>query len=191
VSGNKPADLTFRSAQPDDLADLLHIESACFTGDRLSRRSFRRWISAPHAILLLALSEQRLMGYGLIWCYSGSDIARLYSLAVLPAARSLGLSDQLLAELEQRCLARNYRRLRLEVAKSNQPAIRLYERCGFQVFGEYSDYYADHGDALRMQKRLIDIPGSIEPEQPGTVYFSGWVNNGNIELDKLVSKPPE
>lgn len=154
MSGKTLADLTFRIAQHSDLADLMNIESACFTGDRLSKRSFKRWISAPHAILLLALSGQKMMGYGLVWCYTGSDIARLYSLAILPEARGFGLSDQILAKLERACVTRNYRWFRLEVAKSNQPAIGLYERCGFQVFGEYTDYYADHGDALRMQKSL-------------------------------------
>lgn len=154
MSGKKPLCVTYRSAQPGDLADLIKLESASFAADRLSKRSFQRWISAPHAILLLALNEQSIVGYGLVWCYTRSDIARLYSLAILPAARGFGLSDQLLAELEQRCRARGYRWLRLEVAKSNLPAISLYERCGFQVFGEYSDYYADRGDALRMQKVL-------------------------------------
>ena len=44
--------------------------------------------------------------------------------------------------------------LRLEVSVDNIPAIRLYETVGFQKFGLYRDYYQDHKDALRYQKRI-------------------------------------
>jgi len=47
--------------------------------------------------------------------------------------------------------------MRLEVAEHNTPAIRLYEARGYRVFGEYSDYYDDHSDALRMQKLIQQI----------------------------------
>ncbi|MEZ5535568.1 MAG: GNAT family N-acetyltransferase [Thiolinea sp.] len=151
------ADLSFRIAGLSDLDSLVNIEDSCFTGGRLSRRSFRRWIQAPHALLLLALKEQTLIGYGLVWCYTGSRVARLYSLAVLPEMRGAGISAQLLEHLEQACLSRGYRVMRLEVAESNQPAISLYQRCGYQVFGEYADYYADHSNALRMEKVIYDV----------------------------------
>jgi hypothetical protein len=36
----------------------------------------------------------------------------------------------------------------------NTPAIKLYETMGYQKFGIYRDYYQDHKDALRYQKRI-------------------------------------
>lgn len=53
--------------------------------------------------------------------------------------------------------------MRLEVAKQNQSAIHLYQRLGYRVFGEVADYYEDHSDALRMQKR-IRYPGRVREE---------------------------
>ena len=44
--------------------------------------------------------------------------------------------------------------MRLEVAVNNKAAIALYESLGYRVFGQYSDYYDDHSDALRMQKNI-------------------------------------
>ena len=48
--------------------------------------------------------------------------------------------------------------MRLEVAKDNAAAIRLYESAGYVAFGTYEDYYEDHRDALRMQKIIRDAP---------------------------------
>lgn len=47
--------------------------------------------------------------------------------------------------------------MRLEVAKNNEKAIRLYQKMGYQVFGEYPQYYEDQQDALRMEKSIQSI----------------------------------
>jgi hypothetical protein len=99
-------------------------------------------------------SSQNLLAYGLVWCHRGTRLARLYSLAVSPERRGKGIAQQLLQQLEQETAQRGHFFMRLEVAKTNQAAIRLYENSGYHVFGEYSDYYEDHGDALRMQKKI-------------------------------------
>jgi hypothetical protein len=44
--------------------------------------------------------------------------------------------------------------MRLEVRPDNAWAIALYERLGYHEFGKYLDYYEDHADALRYEKRL-------------------------------------
>ena len=151
--------VNFRRAQKKDLSALYKIEQSSFNHDRLSKRSLQRWIAAKDDILLVAENQDSvLLGYGLVMCNKGTRLARLYSLAVLPEARGQGLAGKMLAELEG--IAANVGRLymRLEVAKNNQSAIQLYERSGYRVFGEYSNYYDDDSDALRMQKtiRLVD-----------------------------------
>jgi hypothetical protein len=88
-------------------------------------------------------------------------LARLYSLAVAEDARGQGLAKKLLEHLEQLSGEANYLYMRLEVAKNNHSAIGLYQRLGYRVFGEYSDYYDDHSDALRMQKTIRQIPKAL------------------------------
>lgn len=144
----------FRPATLNDLDSLLQIEQTCFSNDRLSRRSFKRWIQAAHGILLIAEHQQTVVAYGLVWCHKGTRLARLYSLAVLPLMRGTGLARQLLTLLEREAAERDCLYLRLEVAENNAGAITLYQSCGYFVFGEYSDYYDDHSDALRMQKTI-------------------------------------
>ena len=142
-----------------DLYKLVALEAACFSSDRLSKRSFRRYIQADHSALWVAekTSESQLLGYGLIWCHRGTRLARLYSLAVSPEARGQGAGARLVSQLENVARERGRLYMRLEVAKLNHSAIRLYRQLGYRAFGEYHDYYQDHSDALRMQKRIRTV----------------------------------
>ncbi len=145
-----------RPAQLADLDGLVRLEEASFETDKLSRRSFRHWITTDHRALLVAQTqaEQRIVGYILIIYHPGTRLARIYSLAVSPQQRGAGIAKLLMSAGEQAAKDSGRLYLRLEVSVDNGPAIRLYERLGFQKFGIYRDYYEDHKDALRYQKRI-------------------------------------
>ncbi|HEA18701.1 MAG TPA: GNAT family N-acetyltransferase [Pseudoalteromonas prydzensis] len=147
-------DVAVRAATEADLKALLAIEQQSFSQDRLSARSLKRWIAAKHGILLVGESNNQLLGYGLVWCHKGTRLARLYSLAVTQQAQGKGLAQQLLKALERATAERGRVFMRLEVAVNNLAAIALYKKLGYRVFGQYSDYYDDHSDALRMQKNI-------------------------------------
>jgi len=147
-------DCNIRQGELADLAALIAIEEQSFNQDRLSSRSLKRWLSAPHGILLIAEQAQKVVGYGLVWCHKGTRLARLYSLAVHPSVQGQGVASQLLQALEHKTAQRGRLFMRLEVAVNNHGAIKLYEKLGYRVFGHYSDYYDDHSDALRMQKNI-------------------------------------
>ena len=104
--------------------------------------------------MLVAESANQLLGYGLVWCHKGTRLARLYSLAVTPQAQGKGIAQQLLNSLERATAERGRVFMRLEVAVNNLAAIALYKKLGYRVFGQISDYYDDHSDALRMQKNI-------------------------------------
>jgi ribosomal protein S18 acetylase RimI-like enzyme len=146
-----------RPAMARDLDALDQLERRCFDSDRLTRRRLSHWIKASHGILHLYEDDQGTAAYGLVWLLKGTRLARLYSLAVDPRARGRGIGEKLLRALELAAADRGRLYMRLEVAKSNQSAIRLYERSGYRVFGEYTDYYQDHDDALRMHKQIVHL----------------------------------
>ncbi len=159
--------LTVRAADQKDVDSLFEIEQACFDSDRLNKRSFRRWIQAEHGELWVAEYQANTVGYGLLWCHRGTRLARLYSMAVLPEMRGRGIALSLLDKLETVAAAHGRLFMRLEVAKDNQAAIQLYQARGYRVFGEYVNYYEDHGDALRMQKIIQHVDsGKIERPTP-------------------------
>lgn len=172
------SNVVLRVATLQDLASLQHIEQTCFTTDRLSKSRFKFYIDAQHAELIVAERESSsenakhdknkqgvnsIVGYGLLLLRRGTQLTRLYSIAVLPEARGLGVAEKLINSLGERALLRGKRFMRLEVAVGNAGAIALYKKLGFSQFGMYTDYYDDHTDALRMQKVLVPSK-SVKPE---------------------------
>lgn len=154
---------------------LTALEERCFATDRLSRRSFQRMVQRDTALLLLAEDAQfvaneskavnSLLGYCLVLFHRGTSLSRLYSIAVAPEARGRHVAERLLAEAEREAAQRARIFMRLEVHVHNTNAIRLYEKLGYKPFGVYHDYYEDHGDALRLQKRILPYPHDAEHRQ--------------------------
>ncbi|RCS25077.1 GNAT family N-acetyltransferase [Phyllobacterium salinisoli] len=143
-----------RKATPDDIEALLRIEERCFDTDRISRRSFRVLIPRPTAETIVAEEGGVIVGYAMILFRKGTALARLYSLAVNPEAKSRGVGGLLLAAAEQAAFDHDRLWLRLEVREDNERAIALYKRHGYRPLGRCLDYYSDHSDALRFEKTL-------------------------------------
>jgi ribosomal protein S18 acetylase RimI-like enzyme len=141
-----------RHAKLSDLPELLRLEEMSFQSDRLSRRSFKRWLSHSHCVFLVCEQDDTLGGYVLVLLRRGTRLARMYSLAVDTACRGRGLARGLIAQAEFEAREAGALYMRLEVASNNYVAIELYRRLGYLQFGLYRDYYEDHGDALRMEK---------------------------------------
>ncbi len=138
-----------------DLDALLAIEQAVFTTDILSRRSFRRFLAATGATLVVAEAAGKLAGYALVLYPPRSRLARLYSIAVAPHIGRRGVGPLLLAAAEQAARRRGRCAMRLEVHEHNGRAIARYEKSGYRLFGRHRRYYDDRGDALRFEKRLV------------------------------------
>ncbi len=67
-------------------------------------------------------------------------------LATASNARGHGRMERLLRDLTTRLRAG--KPVWLEVHEANEPARRLYERCGFDIVGKRPNYYADSGAAV-------------------------------------------
>ncbi|WP_107850338.1 GNAT family N-acetyltransferase/peptidase C39 family protein [Oceanimonas marisflavi] len=143
-----------RSALRSDITALLQLEARCFDQDRISRRSFLRFIEHPQDVLLTAEVNDVLLGYILVLFRRNTQLARIYSIAVSPDARGLGLGRILLERAEMAAQERGAVFMRLEVRTDNIAAQNLYQRLGYRQFGVYHDYYEDHESALRYQKRI-------------------------------------
>ena len=146
--------LRLRAAKAADLDVLLALEQVSFSTDHLSRRSFLRFVTSPLAALIVCERDGRVLGYALVLFRSGSPVARLYSIAVVPEAAGQGIGTLLLAAAERTARKRDCDRLRLEVHEHNAAALRRYRKSGYQQSGMHFDYYDDHGNALRFEKRL-------------------------------------
>ncbi len=144
-----------RPANLSDLDALVQLEARCFDTDRVSRRSFHYLLTRGHAMLLVDEEHNGLCGYALIRFQARSARARLYSIAIDHEHRSRGIGRALLTAAEDTARKHGASSMRLEIRKDNHVAARLYGKMGYQPFGTYLNYYADHMDALRMEKTLI------------------------------------
>jgi ribosomal-protein-alanine N-acetyltransferase len=122
-------------------------------------------LSKPSGLSLAALRGGRLVGYTI--CSRYDTVWHVMNIAVEPDLRRRGIASALLAELYLRAGDADAQ-FTLEVRRSNQAAIELYQRDGFAIAGLRRSYYQDNGeDALIMwrtpatlQGRLDDVPAA-------------------------------
>lgn len=146
--------MQIRLAVLTDIDGLLALELASFASDRLSRRQFRYMLTRAHAKTLVAEDGDALLGYVLVLFSRATSVARLYSIAVAALARGRGLGRALVAAAEQAAWGEERAYMRLEIRRDNAASQALFEAAGYRRFGVLSDYYADHEEALRYEKRL-------------------------------------
>lgn len=159
--------IVLRQAVSDDLDALVALEHHCFSEDRISRRSFRRFLEMPRDRLLLASDGDTLLGYCLVLMSAATRLARIYSIAVNPGSRGKGIGEKLIQMAETEAADAGRIVMRLEVREDNPGAIALYKRLGYRQFGSYRDYYEDHGNALRFERRILFYtPGAQFPQIP-------------------------
>jgi [ribosomal protein S18]-alanine N-acetyltransferase len=143
-----------RGGRAGDLDVLLAIEQAVFTTDVMSRRSFRHFLAAPAATVVVAETDGRIAGYVLVLYPPRSKLARLYSIAVARQSARRGIGTLLLKAAENAARRRGRHTMRLEVHEHNGRAISRYKKSGYRLFGKHPAYYDDRGDALRFEKPL-------------------------------------
>lgn len=161
-----PTRLEIHTATVADVPALLAIEERCFETDRLTRRSFMHLLRRGNAVCLTAVNDRKIVGYALLLFSAGTSLARLYSFAVDPDHRRAGIADRLLDAASHSAIDHDRAYIRLEVRRDNTPAIALYKKHGFREFGSFPDYYEDHMEALRLERRLVPSSGASGPGVP-------------------------
>ena len=155
-----------------DLPQVIAIERRVFPTP-WSLAMFVLELSKQSGICLAAVLEQRLVGY--LICSRYDTVWHVMNVAVDVDHQRRGLASVLLAELYARVGERDAR-FTLEVRRSNEVAIRLYEREGFRAAGVRRRYYQDNGeDALVMWR----TPATLA-DRPGVGPFEDVPNPGPV-----------
>lgn len=131
-----------RRARPGDTHGIAELEKRCFPTP-WKERDFENELSGnPLAVYMAALTgADEIIGYCGLWVIL--DEGHITNVAVAPEWRKQGVAADLLAALFEEAGKRGARRYTLEVRRSNEDAIRLYEGFGFQIAGYRKGYYAD------------------------------------------------
>lgn len=142
-------------AGPAHLDAIIALEAVSFVpADRFARSTWRHLLGPARArgssLTQVALSGGRVVGALNTLLRRDGHTARLYSLAVDPAARGRGIAGRLIRDLVRR-LPRRVTTLSLEVRHDNAAARGLYERLGFTLHEALPGYYPDGGDGVRLR----------------------------------------
>ncbi len=140
-----------RPGRAQDLDGVLALEAG-FTSDRMSARSVRYFLAADSARVLVAELGGRVAGALILLLRRNSGWARIYSVAVDPQLRNLGLGRRLIEAAEK--VARRERRcgMSLEVRIDNAGARALYQRMGYQEHATLAAYYEDGAPGVRLRR---------------------------------------
>jgi [ribosomal protein S18]-alanine N-acetyltransferase len=140
--------IEIRSLGLVDLADIEAIERRAYRTP-WSRSMFASELAKSTSICLGAFENDRLVGYTINSRYV--DAWHVMNVAVDPEWHHRGIATALLTRLFELTEADAQRGYTLEVRVSNQDAIDLYEKLGFEARGVRRGYYTDNReDALIM-----------------------------------------
>jgi ribosomal protein S18 acetylase RimI-like enzyme len=138
--------MLIRKSHKKDVDAIFNIEKVSFDYIAFSRRAVSYHIK--NNLVLCAIIDYQIAGYICFSPLTKIKKRRIYSIAVDPSFRKLGVGQILLAEGEKKSRARE---IFLEVDVMNSAAISMYRKNGFREFGLYKNYYGKT-DAIRMKK---------------------------------------
>ena len=144
--------MIIRKMKASDVAAIAELEKRCFS-DPWSADSIASELVNPLSYWLVAEIDGQVAGY--VGSQSVLDAADMMNIAVSPDYRRRGIAKALVNELTAYLSKNNVIALLLEVRVSNEPAITLYEKMGFQQVGRRPNYYRNpREDALILRKGL-------------------------------------
>ena len=143
------ADVIIRQAVPEDAEDIFEIEQICFP-DPWSLDSIRYELEEnPRAFYVVASYNSKVVGYAGLWWVV--DEGHITNVAVRPGYRNRKIGEGIIRTLIEYTTGKGILHHTLEVRRSNEPAINLYKKFGFELEGVRKGYYRFGGeDALIM-----------------------------------------
>ncbi len=145
------SDITIEPATWRDLKELFQLEKICFQLDAWPILDILGVLTIPQIIRFKAADQEKLVGFIAMDLRRSQQTAWIATLAVLPTYRKSGIGSTLIRISEDEV---NLPKIRLSVRQSNQPAIQLYQKHGYQQIEVWKKYYKGGDNALVFEKNL-------------------------------------
>ena len=142
-----------RRARHADDGAILTLEEL-FPSDRMSLRSVRDFLKSDRARIWVAELDGAVVGNLILLTRAESQVARIYSVVVAPAARGRSFGQRLVRAAQAEAQAKGVSQVAREVGAANQAAQGLYAKLGYVEDERLNGYYEDGSDALRLRKDL-------------------------------------
>lgn len=151
-----------RPATPEDLPQILKIEALSFP-QPWSESNFVAEMNKPYSNFIVLTDDETdsvVVGYIVYWAQG--EGASLLTLAVDPKWRGFGFGQKLLHLMLNDIVKQEIPKITLEVRKSNEGAIRMYEKVGFKTLHVRPGFYQDGEDALIMELKTSNAPAFLQ-----------------------------
>lgn len=131
-------DFIIKKADCTHIKGISALEDECFSLP-WSENAVADFLSRNDTLTFVAECDGEIIGY--VGSYGVLDEVYITNVAVTEKFRQKGVARNLLFALETECKMKKSAFITLEVRKSNLPAIKLYEKSGFENVGERKDFY--------------------------------------------------
>ena len=144
---------TIRPATEEDLDPIIALEQRCFKFPWPDAAFSQELKNAWSTTEVVEQEDGSIVAFMVYWIVE--DELHLLDIAVDPSIQCRGLGHALMRHLEHICETDDLCFITLEVRVSNEAAVHLYRRMGYDVIHRRKKYYVDDGeDALVMAKVL-------------------------------------
>lgn len=152
-----PAGFTIRPLELRDIDAVVAIEREAFTTPWQAETFAGLMDREAVELTVMVDADDEVVGYSVLWCIL--DQGELANIAITPGWRGSGLGARLLEHVLAVAARRGVEKIFLEVRASNEAALALYRRYGFEQAGRRAGYYEQpREDALVMVARLSRTP---------------------------------
>ena len=146
--------MTIRDYRPGDFDTLCDIDHRCFPpGIAYTAEDIAMALLEPGSFALVGEEQDEIGGFVLAR-QERSGRGHIITIDVVTEQRRSGLGTLLLEASHRRLEKLGAKRVVLEVAVSNTPAIAFYSKHGYATQRRLRNYYLDSEDAWQMMKEL-------------------------------------
>ena len=131
--------VSIREMTEEDIKEIAELEKECFS-EPWSENSLRDELANETARFYVLRDSEKLLGY--IGANNICNEVYITNVAVNSKCRGKGYGEILVKHLIKQSEAERAFFITLEVRKSNENAIKLYEKCGFKLIGERKNFYS-------------------------------------------------
>ena len=136
------------------IGQIAELEKICFN-DPWSENSIASELNNRLSCWLVAIEDGKVIGYlGSQTVLGETD---MMNIAVHPDYRKNGIASNLIGELISKLMEQGSHSLMLEVRESNEPAMSLYLKLGFEVVGVRKNYYRNPKENALILRKEWDL----------------------------------
>ncbi len=125
--------VVLRNASKNDVNEIYALEQRCFEQDAFSIRQFSYLVGKANSEFVVVCQKNIIVAYLIILKRKNSKQYRIYSIAIAPEARGLGMGKMLMEYAEKISHKEGIKKISLEVSEKNTVAINLYKSQNYQL----------------------------------------------------------